>query len=81
MQDITVLIVDDEKNIRTVLETELAGYGFGTAAAASGAAALELLEQQEFDVVLLDLNMPGHGRASRCCGRYGRAKCRSKCSS
>ena len=61
MQDIKVLIVDDEKNIRTVLETELTSFGFRTAASPTGSAALELLEQKEFDVVLLDLNMPGMG--------------------
>ena len=56
---IKVLVVDDEKNIREVLETELSTYGFATAAAATGPEALRRLEQEEFDVVLLDLNMPG----------------------
>lgn len=61
MQEIKVLVVDDEKNIREVLESELPFYGFKAAAAATGASALALLENEEFDVVLLDLNMPGMG--------------------
>ncbi len=56
---IRVLIVDDELNVREVLRSELAADGFDAAAAASGAAALQFLDQRDVDVVLLDLNMPG----------------------
>ncbi len=59
MPEIKVLIVDDEKNIRDVLKNELVTFGHRTAAADSGATALALLDQEEFDVVLLDLNIPG----------------------
>jgi DNA-binding NtrC family response regulator len=59
MQQIKVLIIDDEKNIRDVLGTELATFGFKTAAAGTAKTGLVLLEQEEFDVLLLDLNMPG----------------------
>ncbi len=59
MPEIKVLIVDDEKNIRDVLKNELLTFGHRTAAADSGTSALALLDQEEFDVVLLDLNIPG----------------------
>ncbi len=56
-----ILIADDERNLRRVLLTELAAEGHNTAEAASGASALDLIEKEEFDLVLLDLNMPEPG--------------------
>jgi two-component system response regulator AtoC len=56
---ISVLIVDDEKNLRDVLHTELAADGFLASEVESGQAALEALAARDVDVVLLDLTMPG----------------------
>lgn len=56
-----LLIVDDEKNIRQVLRTELSTDHVEVDEAENGQKALDLLEQDEYDVLLLDLNMPGLG--------------------
>jgi two-component system nitrogen regulation response regulator NtrX len=54
-----VLIVDDESAIRESLQGVLEDEGYKTAAAGSGEACLECLSQQSFDVVLLDVWLPG----------------------
>lgn len=56
-----VLIADDDKNIRKVLVSELSAEGYDVIDRETGARAMELLEKEEFDVFLLDLNMPGVG--------------------
>src|SRR5450432_3137603 len=54
-----VLIVDDESAIRESLQGVLEDEGYKTAAAGSGEACLECLATQSFDVVLLDIWLPG----------------------
>src|SRR5216684_6842683 len=54
-----VLIVDDESAIRESLKGVLEDEGYKTAAAASGEACLECLGKQSFDVILLDIWLPG----------------------
>lgn len=54
-----VLIVDDEENQRRALSIGLGLEGFEVCLAASGLEALRLLEQQEVDIALIDLMMPG----------------------
>lgn len=56
---IRVLIADDEKNIREVLQAELSRDDFVVSSAESGQTALALLARSEYDVLVLDLNMPG----------------------
>jgi DNA-binding NtrC family response regulator len=58
---IHVLVVDDEKPTRVLMERELPQSGCVVVAVKSGEEALEVLTSQEFDVVLLDLKMPGIG--------------------
>ncbi|MFQ5802665.1 MAG: sigma-54-dependent transcriptional regulator [Candidatus Methylomirabilales bacterium] len=58
---IQVLVVDDEKPTRVLMERELPQTGCVVATAQSGEEALEILSRQDFDVVLLDLKMPGLG--------------------
>ena len=53
-----VLLVDDESNIRRMLAALLRSEGFSVSEAASGNAALLLLDEADPDVVLLDLMMP-----------------------
>jgi DNA-binding NtrC family response regulator len=54
-----ILIADDDRNLRKVLINELSSEGFTVDEADSGIRAKELLQQEEYDVLLLDLNMPG----------------------
>jgi two-component system nitrogen regulation response regulator NtrX len=53
-----VLIIDDEANVRKTMEMIHRNAGWQTASAESGAEALELLAEQAFDLVYLDLAMP-----------------------
>ncbi|MDB4899401.1 MAG: two-component response regulator, partial [Gemmatimonadetes bacterium] len=53
-----VLIVDDEESIRTALARFLRGRGYEVQMAESGAAALALIEQESFVVMLCDVRMP-----------------------
>lgn len=53
-----ILVVDDEANMRRVLEIMLARRGYKTASAGDGQAAFELLQQGGFDLVISDLRMP-----------------------
>ena len=54
----TILIVDDEKNIRASLGRSLRMEGYATLEAADGMQALERLESDEIDLMILDLQMP-----------------------
>jgi DNA-binding NtrC family response regulator len=53
-----ILIADDEKNIRELLRDELLTSASHVAVAENGLKALELLEKEEFDILLLDISMP-----------------------
>ena len=57
----SVLIVDDEESLRSLLATALTHKGYRTTTAASGLEAIEMIgdTNRRFDAVLLDLNMPG----------------------
>lgn len=57
--DFALLVVDDDAASRDMLATRLARKGFRVATAAGGAEALELIQRQTFDCVLLDFEMPG----------------------
>ena len=54
-----VLVVDDQEDIREMASLVLRGAGFTVETAASGDEALRLARAQDFDLVLLDINMPG----------------------
>ena len=56
---IRVLAVDDEEPFRRLLKRELARKGFYVEAAGDGSEALSLLKEKTFDVILLDIVMPG----------------------
>ena len=58
---LTVLVVDDDAQIRKTLRGVLEDEGHAVGEAPDGERALELLDQRRFDVVLLDVNMPGMG--------------------
>src|SRR5271157_956367 len=61
-----VLIVDDESSIRRALHSTLHGMGFEVDQASTGEEALDLVRASEYDVVLLDINMPGIGGVRTC---------------
>src|SRR5215467_5054925 len=54
-----ILVVDDEGAIRYSISKTLQRVGYQVSAAASGEEALEMLADQNFDVVLTDIRMPG----------------------
>jgi two-component system KDP operon response regulator KdpE len=61
-----ILVVDDEAAIRQALRVTLGTFGFDVGEAATGEQALTLVRSQQFDAVLLDVNMPGMGGMQAC---------------
>ena len=57
----SILVCDDEEIMRDVLETILAGAGYKVDLAKTGEEAVEAFEQKNYDVVLMDVSMPGKG--------------------
>ncbi|ARU62717.1 DNA-binding response regulator [Tumebacillus avium] len=58
MEKERILIVDDEKEIRDLIEIYLKNEGYRVLQAENGAEALELLEHTEIDLIVLDIMMP-----------------------
>ena len=58
MQKVKILIVDDEKNIREVIKEYSILEGYEVKEADSGVKALELLNKEKFDLMILDIMMP-----------------------
>ena len=54
-----ILIVDDEESMRDTMEIMLKKEGFDVGSAESGAKALERIGQEDYDLVITDLKMPG----------------------
>jgi two-component system KDP operon response regulator KdpE len=54
----TILVVDDEPQIRRVMRTTLSAQGYSIVEACDGQGALEKLRSERPDLVLLDMNMP-----------------------
>ena len=54
-----ILIVDDERRNRQLLEVMLGGEGYDLATATGGAEALEMVAAQRPNLILLDVMMPG----------------------
>ncbi len=61
-----VLIVDDEQSMCELIDTDLRLRGVESAWCTSAAEALRLLQEQEFDVVLTDVKMPGTDGLQLC---------------
>ena len=55
----TILVVDDEEIIRALFKETLEELGHTVIVAETGSEGLELVKQQDFDLVFLDLKMPG----------------------
>jgi DNA-binding response OmpR family regulator len=56
-QPATILVVDDERAVRMMLEAALRAQGYRVQTAASGVQAQEILAEEEFDLLLLDLQL------------------------
>lgn len=56
---LSILVVDDEANMRHMLNALLTRNGYSVEQAASGTEALELLGRRDFDYILSDVRMPG----------------------
>ncbi len=55
---VTILVVDDDPGLTRLIERELRREGYQTAAAGSGQAATDWLQQHRADLLLLDLKLP-----------------------
>jgi two-component system KDP operon response regulator KdpE len=62
----TILVVDDEPQIRRVLRATLSSRGYVIIDAKTGEEGIELARKEKPDLVLLDVNMPGMGGLEAC---------------
>jgi two-component system, OmpR family, KDP operon response regulator KdpE len=62
----TILVVDDEPQIRRVMRSTLSTHGYVITEAKTGEEALESVRKERPDLVLLDVNMPGMGGIEAC---------------
>jgi len=61
-----ILVVDDEPQIRRVMRTTLVAQGYEVSDARTGDDALALIRSEKYDLVLLDVNMPGISGIQTC---------------
>jgi two-component system, OmpR family, KDP operon response regulator KdpE len=61
-----ILVVDDEPQLRRALRSTLSALGFIVDDAETGEVALDKLREEKFDLVLLDINMPGLSGIETC---------------
>lgn len=61
-----ILVVDDDSQIRRVLRSTLTSHGYQVSAVRSGEQCLLELRASNYDLVLLDMNMPGLGGLEAC---------------
>ncbi|WP_439534727.1 response regulator [Polymorphobacter sp.] len=61
-----ILVVDDDAGIRALVAENLGRYGYDVAVAENASAMDRLLEGQAFDLIILDIMMPGEDGLSVC---------------
>ena len=66
MNAASILVVDDEPQIRRVLRSTLSSQGYVILDAKTGEEAVEVVRKAKPDLVLLDVNMPGIGGIEAC---------------
>ncbi len=66
MINATILVVDDEPQLRRAMKATLTDLGYSVIEAKTGEEALASIRQEPPDLVLLDLNMPGIGGLETC---------------
>jgi two-component system, response regulator, stage 0 sporulation protein F len=59
MEQARILLVDDEEHIRLLFKEELEEEGYRIDVASNGSEAVEKAREQHFDVIVLDIKMPG----------------------
>jgi two-component system, OmpR family, KDP operon response regulator KdpE len=62
----SILIVDDEPQIRRVLRTTLSSHGYTVGEARTGEEAIEKIRAERADLILLDVNLPGISGLETC---------------
>ena len=69
MQDIPhILVADDNPEIREIIKVLLSGEGYSVTEAKDGTDALTKIKKQEFDLIILDIMMPGMNGYETCQG-------------
>lgn len=66
MEQAAILIVDDNPEIREIIQILLSGEGFQVHEAANGTQALNLIKETPFDLIILDIMMPGLNGYQTC---------------
>ena len=66
MSSARIMVVDDDPQIRRVLRTSLVAQGYEVVDARNGEEALETMRDGKFDLVILDVNMPGMNGLETC---------------
>lgn len=66
MKQAAILIVDDNPEIREIIQILLTGEGFQVHEAANGTQALSQLKENIFDLIILDIMMPGLNGYQTC---------------
>lgn len=66
MDDRKILIVEDEKKIADLLKFGLSEYGYDVQVAYDGTLGYHLYHAQDFDLVILDINLPGMNGYELC---------------
>ena len=59
MNGIKILVVDDEENIRFLFKEELEEEGYQVEVASNGFEAIDKVKGTRFDVIVMDIKMPG----------------------
>lgn len=55
----SILVIDDNDNVRNIVTTVLRNFGFGVREAASGNAAIQMVLAEKPDLIISDVRMPG----------------------
>ena len=58
-EQISILIIDDDRMVRQILQSTLSRKGFDVYTAEDGPSGIDLAQEQDVDVILLDWMMPG----------------------
>jgi CheY-like chemotaxis protein len=66
MSNTTILVVDDEPQIRRVLQATLSSNGYDVIEAKNGKEAITAVLRERPDLILLDVNMPGMSGFEAC---------------
>ncbi len=78
---LSILVVDDESDLREMLTRSFTREGHRVTAVADGRSAIDRASTDHFDIVLLDIALGQGPTATRSAGRcaHGATSCRSSC--